>query len=270
MERRLALIGGTSSCHMAVSREPIFIPGVWGPYFSAMVPGFWLSEGGQSATGSLIDHMMRTHGASAELAARAAGSGLSPYDILNERLDGLARIAGIPRAELTREQHVCPYFHGNRSPRADPSLQGMVSGLKLSATLDDLALLYLATIQAIAYGTRHIIEHMNRCGFRINTLFACGGGTKNPVFLSEHADITGCHLVLPREPEAVLLGTAILGAAASGALGSITDAMSAMSHAGTVQQPTESIAGYHARKYRVFHELYQHQIAYRAIMGATL
>ena len=39
LETRLALIGGTSSCHMAVSREARFIPGVWGPYFSAMVPG---------------------------------------------------------------------------------------------------------------------------------------------------------------------------------------------------------------------------------------
>ena len=30
-ERRLALIGGTSTCHMAVSGEPRFIPGIWGP-----------------------------------------------------------------------------------------------------------------------------------------------------------------------------------------------------------------------------------------------
>ena len=52
LEHRLALIGGTSSCHMAAARTPVFIPGVWGPYFSAMVPGLWLSEGGQSATGS--------------------------------------------------------------------------------------------------------------------------------------------------------------------------------------------------------------------------
>lgn len=268
-ENRLALIGGTSSCHMAVSRAPMFIPGVWGPYYSAMVPGRWLSEGGQSATGSLIDHVIRTHAASAELEAIAASSGKSTYEILNERLSALAQDAGTPGAELTRDLHVCPYFHGNRSPRADPSLRGMISGLKLSATLDDLARLYLATIQAIAYGTRHIIEEMNRAGFRIDTLFTCGGGTKNPLFLREHADITGCRLVLPREPEAVLLGSAILGAAAAGTLGSITDAMSALSHAGAVQPPDASTAAYHARKYRIFHELYQHQIAYRAIMGAA-
>lgn len=37
-----------------ISRDPIFVPGVWGPYFSAMVPGFWLNEGGQSVTGKLV------------------------------------------------------------------------------------------------------------------------------------------------------------------------------------------------------------------------
>lgn len=44
---RVALIAGTSTCHMAVSPQPVHIPGVWGPYHSAMVPGLWLSEGGQ-------------------------------------------------------------------------------------------------------------------------------------------------------------------------------------------------------------------------------
>ncbi|XP_021260963.1 FGGY carbohydrate kinase domain-containing protein isoform X7 [Numida meleagris] len=82
---RVALICGTSSCHMgntvfgegmhvsshspfppplrlininrstSVSETPIFVPGVWGPYFSAMVPGLWLNEGGQSATGKLAN-----------------------------------------------------------------------------------------------------------------------------------------------------------------------------------------------------------------------
>lgn len=39
-----ALIGGTSSCHMAVSRRPRFVHGVWGPYYSAMIPGWWLQR----------------------------------------------------------------------------------------------------------------------------------------------------------------------------------------------------------------------------------
>src|SRR5213076_2769365 len=71
LETRIALIGGTSSCHMAVSREARFVPGVWGPYFSAMVPGMWLSEGGQSATGALVDHVIAIHARGATLAGEA-------------------------------------------------------------------------------------------------------------------------------------------------------------------------------------------------------
>ncbi|KAK6302819.1 hypothetical protein J4Q44_G00271740 [Coregonus suidteri] len=36
-----------------ISQGPLFVPGVWGPYLSAMVPDLWLNEGGQSATGRL-------------------------------------------------------------------------------------------------------------------------------------------------------------------------------------------------------------------------
>ena len=44
--KRLVLIGGTSSCHMAVSKDPCHVEGIWGPYYSAMIPGMWLNEGG--------------------------------------------------------------------------------------------------------------------------------------------------------------------------------------------------------------------------------
>ena len=39
---------------LKVSEDAKFVPGVWGPYYSAMVPGLWLNEGGQSATGKLV------------------------------------------------------------------------------------------------------------------------------------------------------------------------------------------------------------------------
>ncbi|GAA4434596.1 FGGY-family carbohydrate kinase [Bremerella cremea] len=266
LNRRLALIGGTSSCHMATSSEARFIGGIWGPYYSAMIPGMWLTEGGQSATGVLIDFIIENHGASPQLKEAAKASGKSVYEVLNDRLDSLSSDRRVP-ASLTKDLHVCPYFHGNRSPWADPTLHGMVSGLTLSATLDDLARLYLATIQAIAYGTRHIIEVMNEKGYQIDTILACGGGTKNPVFLREHADITGCRVVLPAEPESVLLGGAMLGALASGEKADLMEAMSTMSGADRILEPASGPAAvYHQAKYQVFRKLYDDQMAYREIM----
>jgi FGGY-family pentulose kinase len=271
LNQRLALIGGTSSCHMAVSPKPRFIAGIWGPYFSAMIPDLWLTEGGQSATGALIDHVIFSHAAAAPLQAEARRAGRTIYELLNDRLAVLAKAGCMPHpAALTAGLHVQPDFHGNRSPRADPTLTGAISGLTLSAVADDLALQYLAAIQAVAYGTRHILDEMNRKGYAIDTLLACGGGTKNPVFLREHADITGCRLVLPKEPEAVLLGSAILGAVAAGAYDSVLEAMAAMSAAGRVVTPAKGPAArFHDAKYKVFHRLHQDAMAYRRIMSAV-
>ncbi|XP_009696922.1 PREDICTED: FGGY carbohydrate kinase domain-containing protein, partial [Cariama cristata] len=204
---------------MGVSETPIFVPGVWGPYFSAMVPGLWLNEGGQSATGKLIDHVVRGHVAFPELQSKAAASAHSIYTYLNSHLDLIKK--SLPVGFLTVDLHVWPDFHGNRSPLTDLTLKGMVVGLTLSRGLDELALIYLATIQAIALGTRHILETMQAAGHHINTLFLCGGLSKNPLFVQMHADITGKPVVLSKEVESVLVGAAILGACASGDFASI-------------------------------------------------
>lgn len=265
-DRRLALIGGTSSCHMAVSKSARYINGIWGPYYSAMVPGMWLTEGGQSATGSLIDFVINNHGATPELQQTARSSKQTVYEVLNGRLHELSQERSVP-ASLTEALHVCPYFHGNRSPWADPSLRGMISGLSLSASIDDLAVLYLAVIQSIAYGTRHIIEVLNGKGYCIDTVFACGGGVKNPVFIREHADITGCRIVLPKEPESVLLGSAMLGAVAAGEYADLEAAMAAMSGAARIVSPTQgATAEFHQAKYAVFQRMHEDQLAYREIM----
>ena len=267
LQRRLALIGGTSSCHMVVSPEPRFVDGIWGPYFSAMLPGLWLNEAGQSATGSLIDHVVTTHAAYPALLAQAQLNGQTIYEVLNARLDVLARSEAFP-AGLTRDLHVMPDFHGNRSPRADATVRGMVSGLRLGADADDLAVLYLAAIQGLAHGTRHIIEVLNQSGYAIDTILAAGGGTKNPVFLREHADICGCRIVLAQEPEAVLLGAAILGAVAGKAYDGLPAAMAAMSRAGEIIAPIKGeVAAYHDAKYAVFQRMYDDQMSYRSLMG---
>lgn len=149
--KRLALIGGTSSCHMAASKTARFIDGVWGAYYGAMIPDHWLNEGGQSATGALIDHVITSHPLYESMKVQAREEGTTVYQLLN---DHLLKLAGTKEniAFLTKDIHVLPYFHGNRSPRANPNLTGTMTGLKMSKTIDDMALAYLATIQAIAWG----------------------------------------------------------------------------------------------------------------------
>ena len=55
-------------------------------------------------------------------------SGCSVYDELNRCVVALAEKRKLESmAFLTRDLHILPDFHGNRSPVADPTMKGMVS-----------------------------------------------------------------------------------------------------------------------------------------------
>jgi len=249
--KALALIGGTSSCHMATSSEPRFIPGVWGPYWGAMIPDMWLNEGGQSATGSLIDYVIKNNSSYENLEELAEKAHTDIYQVLNQEV---SRYGG---PEWTKDIHILPYHHGNRSPRADVNARGMMVGLTLNQSVSEVAKHYYATLQAIAYGTRHIIEVMNEKGYQISDIYMCGGHTKNQLFVQEHADITGCNIYLPEEREAVLLGTAILAAVASSKYCSVREAMPQMSKVGEVIRPNFNNKKYHDTRYRIFKLMYE-------------
>jgi FGGY-family pentulose kinase len=246
-EGTLALIAGTSNCHMIASREAVMVPGVWGPYWGAMLPGFWLNEGGQSAAGALIDWTLRQTEAWPALEAEAGREGASPYAVLNRHVAALEAREPFP----SRHLHVLADHHGNRSPRADAQARGMVAGLTLEGGMDGLARLYLATVQALAYGTREIVEAMRAAGHRIDRIVACGGSTKNPLWLREHADATDCEICMVADEDAVTLGAALLGATACGAFPDLTAAAGAMVRPGGSVTARSETRAFHDTKYAI-------------------
>jgi ribulose kinase len=70
----------------------------------------------------------------------------------------------------------------------------------------------------------------------------------------EHA--APCRIILPRENEAVLLGSAMLGAVAGGIFTDLGVTMAAMSDAGTVITHAAHTQAYNARRYVAFHRLF--------------
>lgn len=111
---------------MAVSERKLFVEGVWGPYYSAMVPALWLNEAGQSATGKLIDFIIENHPATTHILEKLPEE-IRVVQYLNDLIEEMAGRKKIPVDCLTKDIHVWPDFHGNRSPVADPTLKGMVS-----------------------------------------------------------------------------------------------------------------------------------------------
>ncbi|RUS80212.1 hypothetical protein EGW08_012037 [Elysia chlorotica] len=266
MDKCLVMIAGTSTCHIICSNQCIPVPGVWGPFLSAVVPDMWAMEGGQSSAGSLLDFVTSSHPAFTDVQRKASERGLHAFQYLNERIKKLADKQGVHAAHLTKDFHLWPDFHGNRAPIGDPNLKGMICGLSLSATEDDLALLYLATIQALAYGTRHIVSEMEKHGHEISLVYVCGGLRKNSSYVQTHADVLGRPLVLPDAKDPVLLGAAMLGAQAYMNKSSLKDVMCAMGGGGKCIQPDFSVSKFHEKKYAVFLEMWKNQQKYRDMM----
>ncbi|MCB8837984.1 FGGY-family carbohydrate kinase [Aurantimonas sp. VKM B-3413] len=262
----LAFIMGTSSCTMALTREPAFVDGVWGPYFGAMVPGYWLLEGGQSAYGAALDYLVALHPAYREAEAKAAATGVSVLDFLETRAIELAGSAEAA-ASLAGGLHIVPEFLGNRSPDADPQATTILSGLTLIESLDSLAKLFVAGLCGLCYGTRQIVEANREKGVAFGTIVASGGAAHSALLRRILADATGLVVALPATREPILLGSAIVGAVASRRQPSLTSAAAAMCRVGeTVRPAGGDIAAFHEAKYRAFLELKHCERQVRTIM----
>ena len=245
IDRHLALIAGTSSCVMALSAEDRPTNGVWGPYFGAVLPGVWLNEGGQSATGALLDHIIRWHGAGGE-PTREKHLAICRRVMELRATEGLA---------LAGRLHVLPDFHGNRSPLGDPFARGVISGLTLDSDFDSLCRLYWRTCVSIALGVRHILETLNTRGYSIDTLHITGGHTRNPLLMELYADATFCTVVEPSTPDATLLGMAMVAANAAGLHASLDQACLAMQQGGTARAPNPAARSQFDRDYAIFLEM---------------
>ena len=252
---RMAYVFGTSACTMASSEQPIFIPGVWGPYLSAMVPGLWLSEGGQSGAGAAIEQLLRFHPAAGEAQAKAAAEGVELSSWLSRRAVAAAASAS-DAARLAGSLVVVPDFLGNRSPHADPDARAVVAGLGMERDLDHLVALYVAGVLGIGYGLRQIIEASRAKGATIDTIVLSGGAGRDPLIQQLLADTTGLAVLVPEQTDPVLLGAAMLGATACGAFPALSDAMQGMAPtARTLMPAAGTTATFHARRYAAFASL---------------
>ena len=249
--RRLAYIMGTSACIMATTTEPRFVPGVWGPYYSGMVPDFWLNEGGQSAAGAAIDHLIRSHPAYNEAVKTARAGGMEILEFLEQRI--VSRSGSLGEAALfARDIHVLPEFLGNRSPFADPDSRSVVAGMDLDVDIGSMERLFVAGLCGLAYGLADVVEAFRSHGVDSDLMLISGGAGRSSLVRQIMADTTGLTVAVPETQEAVLLGAAMLGAVAGGCYESIGEAMVSMSAIGCLSEPTApGMADFHRAKRRV-------------------
>lgn len=287
---RLAAVAGTSTCHVALAPEPIFVPGVWGPYRDVSIPDYWMAEGGQSATGELLKHVVTTHPAWAEASKRVKESNTENiYEYLNSRLEELQKTTNAPFIPyLGRHFFFYGDLFGNRSPIADPRMTGAIIGLtNTQTTIDSLALHYYGAMEFIALQTHQIIQTMNQAGHQIASIFMSGTQCQNKILMQLIASACGMPVVIPQYVHAAVVhGAAMLAAKAAssadregkegkdreGKTESLWDVMGRMSKPGTVVHPTKDsrekkLLGV---KYKVFLEQCRTQREYRKFVDEVI
>jgi D-ribulokinase len=266
---RMAYVFGTSACTMASSAAPIFIPGVWGPYFSAMMPGLWLNEGGQSSAGAAIEQLIGYHPAKPEAEARATAADLPLTDWLADR--AAAQVSDLSEAcRLAGRLIVVPDFLGNRSPHADPEARAVIAGLGMERDVDSLIALYIAGLAGIGYGLRQIIETSRAKGANIDAVVLSGGAGQHRLIQQLLADCAGLPMLVPDAVDPVLLGAAMLGATAAGGFADLSSAITGMAPAATTVTPSAgATARLHQRRYVAFQDLQRAARAAREFVTDT-
>jgi ribulose kinase len=223
----LAMIMGSSTCHLAMAAHGLFGSGMLGCYPDAVIEGLYTLEGGQTATGSILN-WYRQHFAGNE-SVEADRTGRNVYEILD---------ASAAAVSPGSDGLVClDYWQGNRCPRKDPRARGSWWGLTLAHGPGHV---FRSIYEATAFGTRHILEDLEQHGFTVDRLFAGGGGARSRLWMQIHADVLGRPIHLPRESEACSLGAALVAAVHSGHYRDLTEAVGRMVQFAEVIEPAHA------------------------------
>lgn len=212
---RMALITGSSHLLLGLTEKKFHAKGMFGAYPHGLVPNLNVIEGSQISTGSILK-WFRTQFCK-DLEEEAKRRGVSVYELLTPEA------AKIPPG--SEGLLVLDYWQGNRTPHIDPDVRGMIYGFSLMHTREHL---FRAIMEGISYGTDDIIQTFKDNGFAVSEVYASGGATKSKLFLQIHADVSNITIKVPENPEAPLLGSAILAGVGAGVFQGIEEGVEQM------------------------------------------
>jgi len=215
---------GTSTCDIVVTPKKEIgnklIPGISGQVDGSVIPGLIGLEAGQSAFGDVYAWWKEV---------------LSwPLAFLPEEQREKAEAGILPR--LTEEAEKLPvtasdivavdWLNGRRSPFADQTLKGGIAGLTLATTP---AHLFKSLVEATAFGSRAIMEHLEKEGVKVNEVIGVGGiSLKSSYVMQTLSDIMGVPIKVAATEQAGALGAAMCAAVAGEVFNSLEKAQTAL------------------------------------------
>ena len=211
--------------------------------FCCAVPGAWHVMGVTQAAGLSLKWYRDTF-CQAEKES-AAMMGLDPYDLMNQQ----AAKSPIGANKLI----YAPYLMGERTPHLDADCRGVFLGLSAMHTRRDLL---RAVMEGVTYALKDCLSVLEGMGATPETMLACGGGGKSPLWRQMLADVFGLPVATTVNTEGPALGVAILAGVGAGLYPSVEEACRAMIHVNAPQNPIPENQPKYAAVYEVYKQLY--------------
>jgi L-ribulokinase len=228
------IVIGTSICDMVVDPREVRLPGITGVVRDGILPGLYGYEAGQVAVGDMLAWYVNTFGGDYGALEHAAAA-LAPGETGLVALD---------------------WWNGNRSILADAGLTGVIAGLTLQSSQEEI---YRALLEAIALGNRRVMENFTENGIELTEIVACGGiAERSPLTMQLLADTSGLPVHVPASSEIPARGSALFGAVAGGAFDDIASAAAAL-RPGTARtyEPDSTAKAVYDEVYAIYRDLYE-------------
>ena len=151
----MAMVMGTSTCHMLMSREEVQVQGISGVVEDGIVPGLFGYEAGQASVGDIFAWFVES-AVPAPYNDEAAARGISLHDLLSEKAASQrAGESGLLALD---------WWNGCRTPLVDADLSGAIFGYTLRTRPEEVYLALYSKPQHTARGS--LSTHLRSKGFQ--------------------------------------------------------------------------------------------------------
>ena len=225
------------------------IPGMSGVVMDGVLPGLAAYEAGQSCVGDSFQWLERTC-IPLTVKTEAVEKNMSVQQLLTEK----AALLKPGQSGLM----ALDWWNGNRSVLADSELTGMMLGMTLQTTPQEM---YRALIESTAYGARMILEFYRKSGVPVEAFYASGGiSQKNALAMQIYADVLQMPVQIVDAAQGPALGSAIYAAVAAGEYANAAEGAQRMGAriARTYTPIAENIAVYEKlyQEYKTLHDYF--------------
>ncbi|SCD18855.1 Ribulokinase [Proteiniphilum saccharofermentans] len=217
-------IVGTSTCDIVVTPKKDIagklIPGISGQVDGSVIPGLIGLEAGQSAFGDVYAWWKEILSWSLNLLPEE-----QKREIIAQILQKLTEEA--EKLPVTESDPVATdWLNGRRTPFADLTLKGGIAGITLATTP---AHIFKSLVEATAFGSRAIMEHLEKEGVQVNEVIGVGGiSLKSSYVMQTLSDIMGVPIKVAATQQAGALGAAMCAAVAAGVFHSMESALESL------------------------------------------